>query len=110
MLEVIQGMKREKPNSVSLYCDAAIRAILKLNENPNDKQAKLRVIFYGIKAINAGDDVEKNKQLRTFESAEGDFYGIEYIKDLMKSLTPNEIMQMFPVDKVYNGERFGIKD
>lgn len=104
-MQVLSGGKKPKPDYASLYINAAIRSAERLKEAPNDKQAKLRAIFYGVKLI-----VETGGEQKSLEEVQGRFWIIESIKERMKELTPRELMQMFPVQKVYDGDRWEIKD
>lgn len=104
-MEVLSGGKKPKPDYASLYINAAIRSAERLKEAPNDKQAKLRAIFYGVKLI-----VETGGEQKSLEEVQGRFWIIESIKERMKEITPRELMQMFPVEKVYDGQKWGSKD
>ncbi len=103
-MQVLSGGKKPKPDA-SLYINAAIRSAERLKEAPNDKQAKLRAIFYGVKLI-----VETGGEQKSLEEVQGRFWIIESIKERMKEITPRELMQMFPVEKVYDGQKWGSKD
>ena len=105
MLELIAGRKKEKPDFVKLYSNAMTRTLERQKEAPEDKQANLRAIFYGVKLIGVTD----NRNLSA-EGAYSRFWLIESIKASMGKLTPQELMQMFPVRKVYDGERWEVKD
>ena len=104
-MELIAGGKKAKPNFVTLYADAAIRTMERLKEAPEDRQAKLRGIFYGVKLIGVTD----NRHLSA-DGAYSRFWLIESIKASMKEITPRELMQLFPVKKEYNGHKWGSKD
>ena len=99
----MQGRKKGKPDYASLYLNAAIRSSERMKEAPEDKQAKLRSIFYGVKLIVSTMSEQVNE-------SEARFWMIEAIKTHMKELTPLDLMQMFPVDKRYNGHKYGCKD
>ena len=105
MLELIAGRKKEKPDFVKLYSNAMTRTLERQEEAPEDKQANRRAIFYGGKLIGVTD----NRNLSA-EGAYSRFWLIESLKASMGKLTPQELMQMFPVRKVYDGERWEVKD
>lgn len=105
MLELIAGGKKEKPDYVTLYADAIIRTLERLKAAPEDKQENLRAIFYGVKLIGVTD----NRHLSA-EGAYNRFWMIESIKARMNSITPRELMQLFPVKKEYKGHKWGSKD
>jgi hypothetical protein len=60
-----------------------------------------RLIFHGVKAINRGmlKDIPDER-----------FYFIRFIKIKMESLTPREFMNIFPIQKVYDGDKYECKD
>ena len=102
-MELLQGRKKGKPDYASLYLNAAIRSSERMKEAPEDRQAKLRSIFYGVKLIVSTMSEQVNE-------SEARFWMIEAIKAHMKELTPRDLMQMFPIDKRYNGHKYGCKD
>ena len=104
-MELIAGGKKAKPDYVSLYADAIVRTLERLKAAPEDKQENLRAIFYGVKLIGVTD----NRNLSA-EGAYSRFWLIESIKASIGKLTPQELMQMFPVRKVYDGERWEVND
>ena len=64
----------------------------------------LKAVNHGVRAIVAH---EKN----SIEPEVGITFGLcEGVKGFMKLMTPRELMQVFPVEKTYNGERWGMKD
>ena len=104
-MELIAGRKKAKPDYVSLYADAIVRTLERLKAAPEDKQENLRAIFYGVKLIGVTD----NRALSA-EGAYSRFWMIEAIKARMNSITPRELMQLFPVKKEYKGHKWGSKD
>ena len=104
-MELIAGGKKAKPDYVSLYADAIVRTLERLKAAPEDKQENLRAIFYGVKLIGVTD----NRALSA-EGAYSRFWMIEAIKARMNSITPRELMQLFPVKKEYKGHKWGNKD
>lgn len=44
------------------------------------------------------------------EEIEIEFTGISLLDDMIGQLTPREFMQLFPIAKEYNGEKYGCKD
>ena len=104
-MELIAGGKKERPDFVELYSNAMMRTLERQKEAPEDKQAKLRGIFYGVKLIGVTD----NRNLSAV-GAYSRFWLIESIKASIGKLTPQELMQIFPVRKVYDGKRWEVKD
>jgi len=64
-----------------------------------------RIVFYGVKIFTILDiDTLSTDQLNSaFES-------LDYIKFYIGELTPIEFIQMFPIDKVYDGDKTMTKD
>lgn len=98
------------------YLDGFISNIEKyqehLRESPNledDKHIKKlyikRSIFYGVKAVINGpkDDFPLNKASTNFEFA-------NTIANLMGSLKPKEFINIFPINKEYDGHKYQSKD
>ena len=61
-----------------------------------------RAVYYGIRYA-GGIDVSVG-------DAEVMFAFMQTIKDIISCLTPREMMQLFPIDKAYDGERWQSKD
>ena len=104
-----------KPNKKH-YASAIIRFSEKigcLNEMSNEKflsaypdQFK-QYLYLLIKFIsNAFDSGESY----TKEEIKEWFYLISGVNDMVECLTPNEFMQMFPIAKDYDGEKYEVKD
>lgn len=72
-------------------------------EDVKDNHFK-QVIFYGVKLVN---EIPKAK---TYDDELAIFQTISALKDLIKQLTPNEFMNMFPVDKDFKGYKYEMKD
>ncbi|MEC1757393.1 hypothetical protein [Schinkia azotoformans] len=89
-------------NKKSLYFNALIKAYSEYVDGDKDSLKKL--IFYGIKTIVSKDKPE------SYQDAISDFDMVGVIKDLVAELTPAEFMTIFPIDKEYDGEKWGVKD
>ncbi|GAA0455447.1 hypothetical protein [Alkalibacillus silvisoli] len=72
-------------------------------ENVIDDNFK-QVIFYGVKVVNGSPET------KTHDDDLAIFNTISALKELIKQLTPNEFMNMFPVDKDFKGYKYEIKD
>lgn len=90
---------------VKAYCDA-IEQYYEANNDADKKAALIKFIVAAVKAINSKKDPEYINR----EDAEFDFQFAAIVKDLMATLTPNEFMKVYPIDKVYNGSRYSMKD
>lgn len=70
-----------------------------------DIDTRKRMIFYGVKVINYGLVEPKNH-----DEAVERFQFVCLVKNLIGTLTPSEFMTIFPIDKIYDGERWQMKD
>ncbi|MBS5799096.1 MAG: hypothetical protein KID02_04945 [Clostridiales bacterium] len=66
----------------------------------------LKVVFNGVKAVNT---LEFQKPYTLQEAEQGKKLTCEVMK-FMERVTPRELMQVFPIHKEYNGEKYGSKD
>lgn len=91
-------------NKYLLYLNAFNRKITNdFQENVKDNHFK-QVIFYGVKLVN---EIPK---VKTYDDELAIFQTISALKDLIKQLTPNEFMNMFPVEKDFKGYKYEMKD
>lgn len=107
-LRVITGKKNtEKKEPAYLKY---LRAIERFGQNyPNfqfsDRDLMKKFIYLEVKSLSAGKhkatDVEGIERLFTIYSS---------VTDLLGMLTPREFMQMFPIDKDYDGKKYQTKD
>lgn len=80
---------------------------LKVNIVPVSEENIARVLFYGIKKFSTAIDINGKK---TLEELEREFYHIDTLVGLVGTITPRMFMNIFPIDKVYKGEKHGCKD
>lgn len=106
-MELLPGGKKEKENPcyAQIYTNAMMRALERLVKEPDNRQAKLQLVFYGVKLVNATD-----KRNQSPEGAANVFALISSINGYAEEITPRELMQVFPVSKVYDGEKWETKD
>ncbi len=70
-----------------------------------------RAVFYAVKYFSLERiDRRHSTEPRTLEQVNTDFNFLECVKILMGQLTPRELMSMFPIEKEYDGEKWGCKD
>ncbi|HBZ80933.1 MAG TPA: hypothetical protein DEP07_11170 [Brevibacillus sp.] len=94
-----QDSKSEK--RTGLYLDGFIAAIPSVLDN--DKALE-RAIFYGVKYMGrAGEST-------TIEELERRFSISEALMALIAMVTPRRFVEIFPINKEYDGERWGLKD
>lgn len=109
-LQVINGIPKVTVNYKLLY----LNAISEVTSNVIEKKVdittcslndKKKLIYLGIKSINYSDVDGKSKS-----DSEHIFNLICFINDFIETLTPKEFMTIFPIIKMYDGKRYGIKD
>ncbi len=106
-LTVIEN-DRPNVNKQALYYKAYEKVLDGYRNNPSQdiKSAIKKLIFYGVQAVNG---MEKPNVL-DIELIEYRFQFADIVKDLMSTLTPGEFMNLFPVTKTYDGDRWEAKD
>ena len=90
---------KPKPNMELLWINAFINSI--------EKGDTIKSIVSGVKFINAS---RRTTDKTDVASAQRHFAFIEYIQILMSQLTPREFMQLFPIEKKYDGKKYECKD
>ncbi|NWO14670.1 hypothetical protein [Virgibacillus sp.] len=97
-------MKQINSDKYSLYLNAFIRTVKARLEDEHDKQLIIRNIFYGVKLINS---MPKKREYDEILSA---FQLASAIKGTMGKLTPKEFMNIFPIAKEFDGDKYEMKD
>lgn len=72
----------------------------------DDRVSLKKIVFYGVNTV----ITEPRKEYITQEDCNEQLKLLNIIKDLIGCLTPIELMQVFPVEKKYNGKKFEMKD
>lgn len=109
-MEVIQGNLKEKESVTAIYSRAIERFFEKhmgavLGE---DNEVTKKFLFLAVKY--EAERQHEQEKVKTKEKIESDFRIFSILTDLLSGLTPKEFTQMFPTDKTYDGEKYGIKD
>lgn len=65
-----------------------------------------QLIFYGVRVVNT----QPSRENFTREQAERDFKYAQLIVSSIGCLTPVEFVQLFPIEKTYDGDRWETKD
>ena len=65
-----------------------------------------KLIVYGVKIVNA----KPKSEYIEIKEAEHDFQFATVITDLMRTLTPKEFMNLYPITKTYDGDKYECKD
>jgi hypothetical protein len=97
------GHRPDKKNTdkLDLYLNALIAA---LPDAMDDDKALERTIFYGVKYFGRAG---KNT---TLEDMERRFHITEAIMAYISLVTPRRFVEIFPINKEYDGKRWGTKD
>ena len=109
MLNVIYGTKKQNTiNKNDLYYKAYCRV---LQDRNTDWLIKLkRIIFYGVKVINTLGKSDTLTPDEVEEDTEYYFNLANTIINFMALLTPVELINIFPIDKEYDGNKCETKD
>ena len=94
-------MIRTDSNKHTFYRNMLIAANKK-----SERRYFLKALFNGIRAV----DTLPYKNKYTKEELETGVKLSNEVMDLLKKATPKEIMNLFPIEKEYNGKRWGEKD
>ena len=94
-------------NKEQLYIDAYDRVLQKWKSSGgNIKDVIKKLVFYGVKWAGAIDQTKP----KTIDKRKQDFAFYNMTYDLIKTLTPKEFMNIFPIEKKYDGKRYQCKD
>lgn len=91
----------------SLYTNALLNVLVSIKEKGLVDNYFKKVVFYGVKMVIS---MPINKKDISFEEAQKLFDSICFIKTYMSTLTPSQFINIFPIDKVYDGEKWECKD
>lgn len=110
-----KGKKEDKQVKLEqLYMKAFGRKVAVIYDGSELKQYRdnlKRAVFYAVKYFGLERIGRRHcSEPRTLEQIKTDFNLLECVKMLMGQLTPREMMSMFPIEKEYDGEKFGCKD
>ncbi|WGF40227.1 MULTISPECIES: hypothetical protein [Lysinibacillus] len=109
-LKVIDGIKKDKPDYFMLYLNAFINEIERANKKYEtareyDRDTLTKLIWTGVKTISVSEQTNDEKVL-----LESRLPLLTFINGLMALLTPKEFEKIFPIDKEFNGDKWGMKD
>ena len=107
---IINGKKQEKDKKIKEIKEKKLK-IYKRNYIFNlydfhNNSSQLKAIYFGIKYISKTHP----KKLKTYEDVLHYYCDINDIKTLISNITYREFINLFPIIKEYNGERFQCKD
>lgn len=91
-----------------LYFNSYKRAVEEAVEHIDNEKAmkdiRKRIALYGVRYIAMMPQSETRKE------AESDLQFISILKQILAKMTLNEFMNVFPIKKEYDGEKWGVKD
>ena len=106
MLRVIEGIQaKAKPDFCSIYLNAYNRKFSELQNDPENRTTIKQLVFYGVRHMNL-----LNYEFEDIESIEIRLAEFNVLFAFIGDLTPTELITIFPVDKIYNGDKFQCKD
>lgn len=90
----------------SLYINAYIRTLeaLPVYEGADQTSYVQKMVYYGVKAIGT------HPKLKNYQEAVACFEFISNLKTVMSILTLHEFMNIFPIEKVFDGDKYEMKD
>lgn len=101
MLKIIHGTPKVKPDKEALYLNALCNKIAE----PDSPQKAKQISLLGVKYFNASRSADKSQKL-----LDAQLILYQYVQTFMSRLTPRKFMQIFPIQKDYDGDRYGFKD
>lgn len=87
-----------------LYLKAFIKVMQSRIVDELDKELIKKSVFYGAKVVKG------MPKATTYENAVGNFQFASAIKEFMGMLTPNEFVNIFPIEKDFKGHKYEMKD
>lgn len=93
-------------NKFTTYLRAYIRVLKKYPDALENRErfAISKIVFYGIKCF------LMSPKPTNYEESLSDFEMASALKQMVSELTPNEFINIFPISKEYDGDRYEIKD
>lgn len=108
-LQVIEGIQKEQVDYYSIYRKKFLNELYEglaqcENQGSIERETLKRIVFSGLKMINSEGVPASYEDLQTR------FHNIGSINTMIGWLTPRELMQMFPIEKRYDGKKYEMKD
>ncbi len=69
-----------------------------------------RAVFYAVKYYGVARVDREYSRSRTYQEVQQDYALLECVKMIMAQLTPREMVDIFPINKTYDGEKWQCKD
>lgn len=100
-LRLIKTVPKEKPDYVGLHLGAMTRSYLRFLQS-KERTDLLKTVNHGVRAVMVLD--------RKTCPANDLFMLCESVAEALKQITPRELMQVFPPEKTYDGDKWQAKD
>lgn len=96
----------EEMNKHRIYIKAYIRSLKECPTEEGTDQSKYiqKIVYYGVKAVGT------YPKLTSYQEAVTCFEFISGLKGVMSLLTLHEFMNLFPIQKVFDGAKYEMKD
>lgn len=109
-MRLIKTVQKKEPNYLNLYTNAFIRTLDRIigadkTIDKVDLIERQRAVFYGMRMF----VFEKTEEL-DYDGYMHLYSGMQFVKAVVSTMTPNEFEAVFPIDKTYDGERYECKD
>ncbi len=101
---ILGAQKKNYKPTVQDYLDAAVDLAHRQDEQ-DGKEFSKKFIFLMTKAL-----ASRIERKISYEDSQSILNAMLSITDMMAGLTPTEFMQVFPIPKEYDGEKYGVKD
>lgn len=108
--EIIKCDPAPPTNYHAIYHRNFKNAIEQAIQDENNRTALRRLVYYGVKAFNSNPLLNEYPKKFVIEDYQTYFNYGNSIKVFIAQLTPNELINIFPIIKTYDGERRGVKD
>ncbi|MGE5605620.1 MAG: hypothetical protein ACM3YE_08015 [Bacteroidota bacterium] len=95
-----------KPDLSFIYLRNLHEKVTQFIEQPENRDIFKQIIYFGVKFINSYPSYES----RTYEWLENMLNFSFALQDAIGKLTPSELLTIFPIEKEYDGKKYGIKD
>lgn len=105
MLKLLKKQSRKKVDYKDIYCRNFDCLLSEYFSNTENKEYIKKLAYYGVKAVN-----EISRQELDYEQLVRLFEFMETVKTIIGLLTPKELTTIFPVDKEFDGNKYGMKD
>lgn len=105
MLKLLKTDDKRKVDYKDIYCRNFDCLLSEYFSNTENKDYIKKLTYYGVKAVN-----EISEQELDYEQLVKLFELTETVKTIIGLLTPKELTTIFPVDKEFDGNKYGMKD